>query len=1109
MSIEITTWLRGLGLEQFAPSFIKNDIDAGVLPELTADDLIGLGVTSIGHRRKLLAAIAALRDGAPVAAAPVPPAEPGRRGADAGIGPAERRQLTVMFCDLVGSTALSASLDPEDMRRVLSAYQDAVAHTVTLYDGYVAKLLGDGVLVYFGYPRAHEDDAERAVRAALGLVAAVPALQPLGDMAIACRIGVATGLVVVGAASAGGIAEQAVTGDTPNLAARLQDIAPVNGVAIAASTRHLLGDGFELRELGWQSLKGLAEPVPVWCVIGERDVESRFAAAHAQWLSRFIGRDSEVAMLLERWELAETGEGQAVLLSGEAGIGKSRTCETLRERLADRLHGEVRYQCSPYHANSTLYPALRQLEHMAGIVEADPLDQRPLKLESALHASGLGLPAVAIGLLSRAFGWPEGDRLSGHAFSPEQEKARTLAVLAELLTRPADNLPTLALIEDVHWIDATTQELIGLAIDRVRDRKVLLLITHRPEFQPPWGGHAHLTRLAMNRLSQRQCADLALETARGKRLPETVVREIIAKTDGIPLFVEELTKAVLESGLLIEDEAAYRLDGPLPPLAIPSSLHDSLTARLDRLSPAKEVAQFGAAIGREFSRVLLAAASGLSAATLDDALARLLDAELVFRRDTGDDEAYSFKHALIRDAAYDSILKSTRQVIHRRIAGTLAESDRDATVAAPPELIAHHLTEGGLPAEAIPYWTDAGERAVERSANHEAIAHLSRARDLLHGLPEGEDRDRLELRMSMPLGTAMMATRGTVDPDVNALFERARRLGARLTDGERYFNATWNLWLVCHTTRKFPDARALSLELIDLARRGGDPDQVLQANHAAWPTGLVFGELAHCDALIEQALPLYDAARHYGHAHRFGGHDPAICGCAFSGIVGWLRGETARSIARTEEGLRRAEQRDHPMSRALAAGWGSVCYLLHGDHARVLVLADLAERMEREFQFGTNQWISLAYVARAGAMAATGDRAEGVVRLKEIIDSARYRSYASSTSLAISLLASAYRSSGDHSAAVALLDEGIGKVTESGEAWLLAELLRQRGEALLDLGRDRSEAENMLRSALTMAHRQGAVSLVTRSVVSLSRLLHDTGRATEADTLRTSLPGST
>ena len=1098
--MDVSRWLQEIDLSQYADLFRANDIDAEVLRGMTVEDLKELGVSSFGHRKKLISAIAALKAGE----AESPLQEPSPREAAV---EGERRHLTVLFCDLVGSTALSAALDPEDMREIIAIYQDAVTKIVDRYDGYVAKFLGDGVLVYFGYPQAHEDDAERAVRAALGLAAVVPALRLPDDRVIACRIGIATGLVVVGAAAAGGVAEQAVTGDTPNLAARLQDVAPANGVVIAASTRRLLRDTFTLQELDRQTVKGLAEPVAAWRVIGEGGAESRFAAARAHGLSRFIGRDSEVAMLLERWQLAEIREGQVVLLSGEAGIGKSRICETLRERLAGRPHGEIRYQCSPYHANSALYPALRHLEHLAGVVESDPPDQRPVKLEAALQASHSDLPPVAIGLLLRAFGWPEGDRLSGHVFSPEEEKARTLTTLVELLMRPAIDQPVLALIEDVHWIDPTTQELIGLLIDRARDRKVLMLITHRPDYRPPWGSHTHLTGLAMNRLSQGQCAALIAEAAQGKPLPVPVVREIIEKTDGVPLFVEELTKTVLESGLLVEDTTAYLLDGPLPSLAIPSSLHDSLTARLDRLSTAKEVAQVGAAIGREFSRSLLAAACAQTAAALEDALARLIDAGLVFRLGSGNDAIYTFKHALIRDAAYDNMLKSRRVVVHRRIAGALADVEGGAVLTAQPELAAHHLTEGGLIAEAIPHWIDAGERAVERSANPEAIAHLSRARDLVRTLPVGTDRDRLEARLLMPLGNAALAVRGTAHPEAEELFRRARQLGANLADSDRYFNATWNLWLVNQSGGKFAETPGLSAELIDLATRSGDREQTLQANHASWATNLIFGEFATSEAQIERGLALYDPVRHRGHAHRFGGHDPGVCGCAFGSIVDWLRGRPAQSIARIEEGLRLAEQRDHPMSQTNMNGWASLCYLLHRDYARALVLADDTVRMEREFQFGVNIWIPLAHVARAGVLAATGERTEGIARLQQIVEMARRTPSTFSGTQAFSVLAAAYRDVGNYTGALAVLEQGIDKASRTGEVWWLAELLRQRGETLLDLHGERAESEQVLRSAVNTAQRQGAVTLIARSIASLSRLLCESGRADEADALQiSSLP---
>ena len=654
--------------------FRTEKIDAAVLPTLSDADLRELGLP-LGDRKKLRAAIDAL------AATPLP-----------AVGPrtaSEQRHLTVMFCDLVDSTHLAATLDLEVLQGVVEAYQQQVATCVARYEGFVAKFMGDGVLVYFGYPQAHEDDAERAVRAALDIAAAMPSLHSIDSVELECRIGIASGTVVVGESIAvGAAAELAVLGETPNLAARLQAAAPRNGVIVAATTRALVANRFDLKPTEPLALKGIGTAVPAWQVLAVHNDASRFRATRDPTSAALVGRDAEVALLLDRWELAVAGEGQLFLLSGEPGLGKSRLCEALFSRIAAEPHAEIRLQCSPYHANSALHPVLRHIERAAGFGHDDPA--------SLLHAHLVRLlgdaskAEHAITLLGPALGLT--DATSADA-APGSIKAETLALLRDILLAAAPDQPLCFLVEDAQWIDPTTQELLALLTDRLGNLRVLLVVTHRPEFVPPWGTFTHVTRLAMNRLSARGCARLIRDLARGKALPEEVLRQIIAKADGVPLFVEELTKAVLESGLLTEDTDTWRLDGPLPPLAIPSSLHDLFVARLDRMAPVKEVAQVGAAIGREFSSRLLAPVLGMSTAALDAALAQLVDAGLLMGH--GGTEMYAFRHALTRDAAYASLLRSRRQICHQRIANVLEQFDGGSVRATEPELLAYHFQEAG------------------------------------------------------------------------------------------------------------------------------------------------------------------------------------------------------------------------------------------------------------------------------------------------------------------------------------------------------------------------------------------------------------------------------
>ena len=686
--MDLGGWLRSLGLEEYEAAFRKNHIDEAVLPNLTAEDLKDIGVGSIGHRRKLLDAIALLRG-------------EGKRKRKhrrlkllRSLSPqdtAERRQVTVMFSDLVGSTALSARMDPEDLREVISAYQKCVAETVQRFGGFVAKYMGDGVLVYFGYPQAHEDDAERAVRAGLELIAAVAALKTSAPLQT--RVGIATGLVVVGdLIGTGSAQEQAVVGETPNLAARLQGIAEPNTVVIAESTRKLLGNLFELEDLGAKDLKGIAGPVRAWAALRPSSVESRFEALHASGLTALVGREEELELLLRRWSKAKTGEGQVVLLSGEAGIGKSRLTAALLERLAGEPHTRLRYFCSPQHTDSALYPIIGQMERAAGFAHDDTPQAKLDKLDAVLAQTSTSMQDAA--LFAEMLSLPNDGRYPALDLTPEQRRQRTLEALTAQLAGLASQNPVLMIFEDAHWIDPTSLEAFGRTVDRIKTLPVLLIVTFRPEFNAPWAGRSHVTSLALNRLGEREAAAIIARLVGNKELPADVMAEIVERTDGIPLFVEEMTKAVLEA----EGEGDARRTAaavPSPALAVPASLHASLMARLDRLGPAKEVAQIGAAIGREFSHALLAAVVRKPEAELGSALDRLIAAGLLFRQGVPPHATYLFKHALVQDAAYGTLLREPRRALHARIAETL-ESQFAEIAENQPELLARHCTEAGL-----------------------------------------------------------------------------------------------------------------------------------------------------------------------------------------------------------------------------------------------------------------------------------------------------------------------------------------------------------------------------------------------------------------------------
>jgi class 3 adenylate cyclase len=782
MVVDVGAWLHGLGLGQYEQAFRDNDIDARVLSGLTADDLKEIGVVSVGHRRLMLQAVAALQ----AAAAPVVPVTGAAVVAPAAHASpqAERRQLTVMFADLVGSTALSARLDPEELREVLRAYQDAAAGVIARFEGHVAKFMGDGVLAYFGWPKAHEDDAERAVRAALALLDGVGRLRTPAGEPLAARVGIATGLVVVGDLLGEGAArEETVVGETPNLAARLQALAPPGGVVVAEATRRLLGGLFEAEDLGPQAVKGLGAPVRAFLVGAERGGVGRFEARHgAGNLTPMVGRDQELTLLIERWGLARAGEGQGVLLTGEPGIGKSR----LVRALSDEARVSVPCQCSPYHSETALWPVVQHLERAARLDAGDGDEERLAKLEALLRAEP-DEAARTVPLVASLLGIEVEGRYRPLDLTPQQRRAATLEALARQLLTLAMAEPVLLVVEDAHWIDPTTLELVRSVLGRIAAAPVLVLLTARPEFRGDLGAHAHLARLALNRLGRGHAAAIVGDIVGGKPLPEEVSAEIARRTDGVPLFVEELTKAVLESGLLEKRQDGYELSTPLPALAVPATLHDSLMARLDRLAPVKEVAQLAACLGREFDHALLAAVSPLGAAELGAALDRLIVAELMFRHgEPGPEAVYVFKHALVRDAAYDSLLKSRRRQLHAHIAAVLEECF-PKRAEADPELLALHCTEAGLLEKAAGYRLEAGRQAIARSALTEAVAHLSAGLEVLKGVPKGAARDRKELELQAALGGALIPVKGWAAAEAGSAYTRACELCRELGDTARLF----------------------------------------------------------------------------------------------------------------------------------------------------------------------------------------------------------------------------------------------------------------------------------------------------------------------------------
>lgn len=1089
---QVARWLEDLGLGQYTQRFADNDIDFDVLPELTDQDLEKLGV-SLGHRRKLLRAVGKLGGRTSVN---TPTVEAARRE------DAERRQLTVMFTDLVGSTALSTKLDPEDLRTVIGDYHKCVADTVARFDGFVAKYMGDGVLVYFGYPQAHEDDAERAVRAGLTLIDAVHRLTNPEPLEV--RIGIGTGLVVVGDIVGSGEAqERGVVGETPNLAARLQAAAAPNAIVVGPTTRRLLGDLFEYQDLGGVEAKGFAAPVQAYRVLRQSAVESRFEALHASALTALVGRQEEADLLLRRWQQAKSGEGCVVLLSGEAGIGKSRLAQSVLERLTGEPHTRLRYYCSPHHQDSALYPSIAQLERAAGLRREDTDEQRLDKLEAVLALGTDDLPAV-VPLLADLLSIPTGDRYRPLDLTPQKRKGKTLHAQLTQVEGLAARQPVLMVFEDVHWSDPTTRESLDLLIDRVPTLRVLVIITFRPEFTPPWVGRSHVTLLSLTRLPPRQRAEMIMGVTGGKALPGEIIDQIIDHTDGIPLFIEELTKSVVESGLLTEAEDHYTASALSVPLDIPTTLHASLLARLDRLAPTREVAQIGAALGRSFSYELISAVAGMPQQQLDDALEQLVRAELMFRRGTPPDAEYSFKHALVQDTAYSTMLRSRRHQLHALIGKVLAEQFPE-TAKAQPALLAHHFTAAGMAESAIEYLLKAGRQALTRSAMVEAEAILRKGLNLVSGLPDSVRRQEHELALQIGLGQALFATQGWAAPGVGEAYARARQLCDQLDRPHKLLPILYGQWIHQAMRADLERAQQLAGEMQLL---GEKQDDAVARVMGCWSSGftcLHLADFATARAHLERGLALFESIQRSQYSE-LTPIDALVFLSMQLSLVLACSGYLDQARSHRDAGLAEARRLSHAHTLAAALYFASRT----GWAARMepdALLQEANELLALSAEHGFAHWRALASVARGWYLAVLGQAEEGAPLLitgladQRGIGSALYRTHA------LTLLADAYRIKGQPQVGLTHLAEADRLANATQIKWVLSETVRLRGDLQL-LANDHPSAEASFLNALSIARRQNAKTFELRSAMSVARLWRDQGKRQQARDLLAPIYGS-
>ncbi len=1083
--MDLESWLRDQGLERFAATFRDNGIDESVLPHLTQDNLRELGLP-MGPRIKLLAAIAALAKDETRPATEERAAGP---GADAG----ERRQVTVLFSDLVGSTALSTRMDPEDLRGLISAYQKCVTEIVQRFSGFVAKYMGDGVLVYFGYPEAHEDDAERAVRSGLELVAAVAKLTT--GIRLQTRVGIATGMVVVGDLVGHGQAqERGIVGETPNLAARLQALAEPDMVLVADGTRRLLGQLFELRNLGFQELKGMPGPVNVWAAVRPANVEGRFEAFYRDDLTVFVGREEESQLLLRRWARAKDGEGQVVLISGEAGIGKSRLIGTLLQQIIEEPHARLRCFCSAQGTHSALYPIVGQLERAAQLTHDDAVSVKLDKLDAVLTRSATS--PIDSALLAELLSIPDDGRYPVLDFEPQQRREKTLAALVTQVGMLSRSEPVLMIFEDAHWTDPTSLELVGRILERIVELRVLLIITFRPEFEPPWIGFPHMTALTINRLGRRDINAIIDRIVGEKSLPFGIREEMIERTDGIPLFIEEMTKAVLEAD---SEEDALRTAAaiPSPRLAIPATLHASLMARLDRLGAAKQLAQIGSAIGREFSHKLIQAVAGRSSAELEAGLQRLIGVGLLSRQGVPPHASYVFKHALVQDAAYSTLLRESRRALHGRIVEAL-ESTFPDTVERKPELLARHCTEANLIEKAAGLWAKAGQRSLERAALPEAAQQLNRALSQIASLPSTPDLRREEILLQVALITPLMHFRGYGAEETKAatlrarmLIEQAEERGEAPADPLLLFSVLYSLFVANFNSFNAGAVTGSAAQFLKLAEEQETPVPRMLGHRlvgvAQTTTGNFAGALTHLDHVVAS----YNATEHRQLASRFG-QDIRVAALCFRSWDQWMIGYPDAALADAKSAVEEARDRGQGVPLMYSLYFASFALILAGQYTAVK--ARLHELLPMALEKNAAQWRGGGMMHLGAIQALTGEASHAITTITSGI--AAWQSSGSNVFLPwyISVAARAHAELGQFEEARRNVEQALETIEVTGETWCESDVHRTAGDiSLLAAASDFSTAEAHFLRALEIARSQQAKSWELRAATSLAKLNRDRG----------------
>jgi class 3 adenylate cyclase/tetratricopeptide (TPR) repeat protein len=1081
--MDVGVWLRGLNLGHYEAAFRENEIDGEILPTLTADDLKELGVAVVGHRRKLLTAIASL-DRSTQASDRSITSTPGPERDQHDRDTAERRQLTIMFCDLVGSTALSARLDPEDMRDILGAYHRCCAEQITKAGGVVAKYMGDGVLAYFGYPRADEYDAEHAVLAGLALVEAVPKLASVVSTPPQVRIGIATGLVVVGdLIGTGSAREQAVVGDTPNLAARLQSLAPSGGIVVSGSTKTIAGTQFDYIDLGKVEIKGLREPVAVWQIAGKAAATSRSQALEGGELLPLIGRDEEMELLLRRWERAKRGDGRVVLLSGEPGIGKSRISLSLMEQLAGQEKNLVRLFCSPYHMNSAFYPLIAALEREVGFERRDSADQRQGKLK--LWLSGLGRPSdVDISLLAELLSIP--GIISLPQMSPQEKREQLMRTLLGLVPTFAVAKPLLVILEDAHWLDPTSQELLSRLVEQVRRQPTFVLVTARPEFQPRWASQPAVTVQALNRLGEVDVGEIVSLMAGGRPIPNSIIEQIVARADGVPLYVEELTKTILETNVQLED------DGAIASSTIPPSLQASLIARLDRLSLAKTIAQIGATIGREFSYELLFDIAEVEANELRTALDQLVNSGLVYRQGEIPDASFTFKHALVQQAAYETLLRSRRQQLHARI-GQVLETRLGGIAETQPELLGRHFSEAGLQDRAVKYWLAAGRIATSRGANVEAASHAKRGLSELALLPLSGNRDSDELNLRVVLGTALIATEGYTATTTLENYELARPLAQSAEREEAGDALLSGLFMAYYNCGKLRKALEVSQQLLKRAEQAGNQLSMSAGYRQVGASYSILGDVRRADEYCRKAFELSQANERPYVDYRFV-HDLSVSAACQWARTSWHLGRIDQSFELSKIALARVAHLQHPQTTGYGISQTAYWAIFQRD------FTDLERYAIQLQELSSPQWVAWGLMCEGLFLTHSGKHAMGIEKFTRGLG--LVSSIGTDVLLPVFLasLADAQLQGGKLPEATETIERACTIANRTEERWMDAELWRLRGRLALASGgaSGAAQAEAYFRRGLQTAVDQGSKMFALRLTTSLARIWADQGRYEQA-----------